>query len=131
MRRDGALVERFAGGALVGGQVFLVGHLRRASRAGQVGLALLHLCRSALALLALNFFGPRSAVAGLVGLVDHIVVPAAGLAAAVCVILALAALAALLAALLAATLRRAAAAALALLALRVAPKRRPSPARPA
>ena len=44
MWRDGALVERLAGGALVLRQLLLVRHLRRIRRAGQVALALLNLC---------------------------------------------------------------------------------------
>ena len=44
MRRDRALVERLAGGALVLRQLLLVRHLRRVGCTGQIALALLNLC---------------------------------------------------------------------------------------
>src|SRR5213079_322679 len=81
MRRDRALVERLAGGALILRQLLLVRHLRRACRAGQVALALLNLCRSALALLALDLLRARLRVGRVVGLVDHVAVAAARAAA--------------------------------------------------
>ena len=81
MRRDRALVERFAGSALILRQLLLVRHLRRIRRAGQVALALLNLGRATLALLALDLIWAALGAGWVVGLVDHVAVAAARAAA--------------------------------------------------
>ena len=81
MRRDGALIERFAGRTLVLWQLLLIWHQRRVGCAGQVGLALLSLSFATLALLALHGLGLGLLVGGVVGLI-HAVLVALALAAA-------------------------------------------------
>ncbi len=70
MRRDGALVERFAGRALVLRKLLLIRHLRWIGYARQIGLTLLGLRIAARTLLPLNRLGPRLQVGWVVWLVD-------------------------------------------------------------
>jgi hypothetical protein len=70
MWRDGALIERFAGRALVLRKLLLVRHQRWIGYARQIGLTLLGLRLAARALLALNRLRSRLLVGWVVWLVD-------------------------------------------------------------
>src|SRR5689334_19922103 len=84
MRRDGALIERFSGRALVLGELLLIWYQRGIGYARQVGLTLLSLRFAALALLPLNRLGPRLLVGRVVWSINHVVMatslPPAGIA---------------------------------------------------
>ncbi len=82
MRRDGALVERFAGRSLILGQHLLVGHQRGVVRAGQVALPLLHLALAARPLLPLDHIGLAGLSIRIVGLIHQAAVAIALVAAA-------------------------------------------------